>query len=161
MMFGFFTLITGSLLYTAVFKQSSFRKVVLAGLLINFFGSFLTLLFVNQIYLGLSPMMFCILTSTVTDTLSQAFLNLPCQVLFAKLIPENIESSMFALLTGLMNFSNGFLSPQLGNFYNHFIGVTQDNLTDLWKLCVIETCTELIPLFFITLIPTRAEVASV
>lgn len=51
--------------------------MIFAGLLINFFGSFLTLLFVNQIYLGMSPMMFCILTSTVTDTLSQAFLNLP------------------------------------------------------------------------------------
>jgi len=68
---------------------------------------------------------------------------------------------MFALLTGLLNFSFGFLSPQLGNFYNRFIGVTQDNLTDLWKLCVLETCMELIPLFFISLIPTRAEVASV
>jgi hypothetical protein len=69
MMFGSFTLIVGSFLYTAYFRQTCFRKVVLIGMLINFFGSFFTLLFVNQIYLGLSPLTFCILTSTVTDTL--------------------------------------------------------------------------------------------
>jgi hypothetical protein len=65
---------------------------------------------------------------------------------------------MFALLTGVLNFCFGFLSPQLGNFYNRFIGVAQDNLTDLWKLCLIETCSELFPIFFITLIPTRENV---
>jgi hypothetical protein len=45
-------------------------------------------------------------------------------VLFAKLIPDNIESSMFALLTGLLNLSGLFLSPQLGNLINKFVGVT-------------------------------------
>lgn len=44
-------------------------------------------------------------------------------VLFAKMIPSNIESSMFAMLTGLMNLSNGFSSKMLGNFINGFVGV--------------------------------------
>lgn len=160
MMVGFLMLIIGSLIYTTAFKQSSFRKLMIAGIVINFIGSCFTLLYVNQIYFGLNPLVFCLLTSTVTDSLSQALMNLPMQVLFAKLIPEDIESSMFALLTGLMDFSQSYLSPQLGNMVNKLIGVSQDNMEDLWKLCLIEVCFELIPLAFIKLIPTRAEVAS-
>lgn len=110
MMFGFVTLISGSMLFNYCFKEINFRVVVLCGVLINLVGSVLTLCFVRQIYFGMDPMLFVICTSTVTDTLSQSFLNLPSQVLFAKLIPENIESSMFALLTGLLNF-NSFISP--------------------------------------------------
>lgn len=58
-------------------------------------------------------------------------------VLFAKMIPSNIESSMFAMLTGLMNLSNGFSSKMLGNLINSFVGVHESNLQDLWILYVI------------------------
>lgn len=68
---------------------------------------------------------------------------------------------MFALLMGMLNLSEGFIGPQLGNFFNRFVGVTQENLTDLWKLILIETCCELVPLLFIYLIPSRAEVEAV
>ena len=58
-------------------------------------------------------------------------------VLFAKIIPESVESSMFALLTGLINLSNLFAAPELGVFINTFVGVTSDNLQELWVLyCV-------------------------
>lgn len=76
-------------------------------------------------------------------------------VLFAKLIPANIESSMFALLTGLMNFSNLFAAKMLGNYINTFFGVDEDNLTDLWKLYVVQIACCLIPGLFICLLPNR------
>ena len=49
-------------------------------------------------------------------------------VLFAKMIPSNIESSMFAMLTGLMNLSNGFSAKMVGNLINSFVGVDESNL---------------------------------
>ena len=58
-------------------------------------------------------------------------------VLFAKMIPSNIESSMFAMLTGLMNLSNGFSAKMLGSFINTFVGVHEHNLQDLWILYII------------------------
>ena len=68
------------------------------------------------------------MTTGVTDTLYIAFVTLPSMVLFAKLIPPNIESSMFAMLTGLVNLSNFFLAKSLGNFINSFVGVNEQNL---------------------------------
>lgn len=79
-------------------------------------------------------------------------------VLFAKMIPSNIESSMFAMLTGLMNLSNGFTSKMLGNFINEFVGVHESNLKDLWILYVAQAVCSLLPLFFISLVPKKAEV---
>ena len=103
----------------------------------NLFGSVTCILFVRQIYFGMDPLVFMIMTSTVTDLLQDSFQRLPGMVLFAKMIPSNIESSMFAMLTGLMNLSNGFSAKQLGIFINRWVGVHEDNLKDLWILYVI------------------------
>ena len=82
-------------------------------------------------------------------------------VLFAKMIPSNIESSMFAMLTGLMNLSNGFSSKMLGNGINHFVGVHEKNLEDLWILYVIQACCSLLPLAFVWLVPSKGTVESI
>ena len=92
--------------------------------LTNLIGAFGSLLFLRNIMFGIDPYWFCIMTSCVADVLYNAFVNLPGMVLFAKLIPANIESSMFAMLTGLMNFSNLFAAKMLGNYINTFFGVT-------------------------------------
>ena len=82
-------------------------------------------------------------------------------VLFAKMIPSNIESSMFAMLTGLMNLSNGFSAKMLGNFINMFVGVHEENLSDLWILYIVQSCCSLLPLIFIWLVPRKHEVYNI
>ena len=68
---------------------------------------------------------------------------------------------MFAMLTGLMNLSNGFTAKMLGNTINRFVGVHEKNLTDLWILYIIQACCSLLPLAFIWLIPNKKQVESV
>ena len=87
---------------------------------INMIGATFTILYVKKITFGLNQYAFVCLTSTVTDTLYNAYTTLPGMVLFAKLIPEKVESSMFAMLTGLTNFSNLFASREIGIMINKF-----------------------------------------
>lgn len=47
MTIGFVTCIIGSLVFGAYFKQASFRLIIFLGLVINFVGAILTLLFVS------------------------------------------------------------------------------------------------------------------
>lgn len=68
---------------------------------------------------------------------------------------------MFALLMGLLNLSTTVLAKLLGNFFNYFIGVSNDNLTDIWKLFVIQTCLAAVPLTFVWLIPKKADVSAI
>jgi hypothetical protein len=115
--------------------------MMITACLINMIGSVTTILYVKKMTFGLSPLAFVCLTSTVTDTLYSACTTLPAMVLFAKLIPENVESSMFAMLTGILNFSNLFASKELGIVINKFIGVyyteNDNNLSLIWQLYVI------------------------
>lgn len=144
--------------YNLWFKEAEPHVMLFACCLINAFGGLNSMLLIRGFTFGMSPDAFVFLSNSVTDTLQNAIRLLSGNVLFAKLIPANIEASMFSILTGLINFCNFFLAKQLGNFFNIFVGVTEDNLEDLWILEAIMVVCALIPLFFLWLVPRRKEV---
>lgn len=152
---GFIALLVSSLVYNWCFKNIEERILLSLAMIVNFVGSVATLLYVLDITFGMPPLAFVALTSTVSDTIFLALSNLPSMVLFAKLIPHQIESSMFAVLMGLLNLSTTVLAKLLGNLYNTFIGVTNDNLDDIWKLYAISCALAILPLAFVWLLPTK------
>lgn len=82
-------------------------------------------------------------------------------VLFAKVIPKNIEGTVFAFLTGTINFGNGIISPITGSVLNDvFVDVTRDNMknSNMVKLAWIEAYTSLIPIVFLKLIPLKKDI---
>ena len=159
---GYATLISGSVMFNLCLKESEFNLMMIIACLVNCAGSVTTMLFCLKIYLGMPPFLFVLLTSTVTDTLYQSFVQLPLQVLFAKLIPEKIEASLFAFLTGLSNLNNLFISQNLGNLINLYVGDTKDTLEEnTWKLYAIQGVLSLVPLLFIWLVPKRAQVTKI
>jgi hypothetical protein len=160
-MLGSATLIIGSIIFSLFFKQTEFIYLLAGASLVNCFGAVTSCLFTKNITFGIPPLVFTAMTSTITDTLYLGMVQLPIQILYAKLIPDQIESSMFALLTGLSNLSNLFLSKQLGNLFNVFVGVTTDSLERLWMLYVTQAICSLVPLLFVYLIPRRSEVEKV
>lgn len=160
-MVGYITLISGSAMFNLFMKDKEFTVMMILACFVNFIGSITTVLFTTEHTLGLPPFLFVLFTGTVTDTLYQCFVQLPLMVLFAKLIPEKIEASLFAFLTGMSNLVNLFISPNLGNLINLWVGVTSDTLNDVWKLYVIQAGLSLVPLLFIWLIPKRAQVEKV
>ena len=162
---GFLTLLISTFIYNGVLKNLEMRNMMITACAINLIGSATTVLYTKQLTFGLSPLAFVCLTSTVTDTLYNAYTTLPAMVLFAKLIPENVESSMFALMTGLLNFSNLFASKELGLILNKFVGVyyTEDsnNLEKCWQLYLIQACCCVLPMMFVWLLPTKTEIKKV
>jgi hypothetical protein len=125
-MFSYVTLITGSIMFNMFLKEKEFTFMMVMASLTNCVGAVLTMSFCLGYTFGIPNFIFVCFTSTVTDTLYQCFNTLPLMVLFAKLIPERVEASLFAFLTGLSNLCNLFLSGNLGNLINLFIGVTED-----------------------------------
>lgn len=153
------SLIPGSILFAIYLKESEFRLMMVLACAVNFFGAFTTMLYTSNHTFGLSPLLFVMFTSTVTDVLYMCFIQLPLSVLFAKLIPERIESSLFAFSTGLMNLANLFIAPDLGNLINYlFFNVTTDDLSQLWKLYAVQTVMSILPTLFVWLLPKRAQV---
>ena len=121
----------------------------------------LNLMFVLRINVqyGLPDWFVIIFTEIISDVFIQCLVVLPIIVLFAKITPANIEATSFAMLAGIYNF-RGTLSGYVGTWVNdQFVGVTRDDLSKYYILCLIGLITGLIPLFFLHWIPTKASIA--
>jgi len=77
---------------------------------------------------------------------------MPVLVLSARLCPEGVEATLFALLMSMWNLS-GLLSHELGALLTHWLGVTETNFERLWLLLLITNTSSLLPLPFLGWLP--------
>jgi folate/biopterin transporter len=70
---------------------------------------------------------------------------MPVLVLAARLCPEGVEATLFALLMSAINIS-GLISTQLGAGLTYLLGVTETNFDNLWLLLLITNLSSLLPL---------------
>ena len=84
-------------------------------------GNFLNFTFAKRwnLEVDISDMAFLLFTDIVFNTLSTILYSLPLLSLFAKVTPPRVEGTIFAFLTGTMNFGNTVISPGMGTFINH------------------------------------------
>ena len=83
-------------------------------------------------------------------------------VLFAKITPKNIEATVFALFTGVLNLSAIVISPNMGIIINQtFVGVSLSSLDNYYKLVFIQMLLSVVPLFLLFLIPMKEEIDSI
>jgi hypothetical protein len=98
-----------------------------------------------------------IFTDVVSETLSSCLVLLPLMILFAKITPKKIEATAFAFLTGTSNFT-GTMRGFVGTFINSsFVGVTQEDLSRYYILVIISIVCSITPIFYLNLLPVRAE----
>jgi hypothetical protein len=106
---SYISLMGGTLLYNKYFKDFEIRSLLQMSQLCSVMGALINLVLIlrlNITVLGINDLSFVVLTSIISDTMSLAFSFLPTLVLFTKITPNHIEASVFALLTGVFNFSN-------------------------------------------------------
>ncbi|CDW81496.1 UNKNOWN [Stylonychia lemnae] len=159
--FGFVSLLVAVFIYSRYFRDKEISKLILYAQYIHIFGGTVSLLYVLRVnvYYGISDITVIIFSSLVTDTIGLAFTLLPQLVLFAKITPQNIEATVFAILTGMNNLCAGVLSPMVGVFVNKaFVGVSIDNLEKYWVLVTISLCCTLIPILINGLLPRKKEI---
>lgn len=96
----------------------------------------------------------------VDEIISQCFIFLPMSVIFSKITPKHIEATSFALLASISNFRSTFRGWTGAYINDNFVGVTTEDLSNYWKLVTISFVCSFIQLFFLFLIPSRAQVDS-
>ena len=127
------------------------------GLVMAILAAALYLMFVTETTLGLSPFLFMAIFNSIDESLYNAFVNMTGSILNTKLIPPNVEASIYSMKAGLVNFCFLFVASWNTLFWNKFFEVTEDNLNDLWKLIVVKLCLSFVPLGFLWLVPSREE----
>ena len=155
---GSLALLISMYFYNLWFKDTEASLMLGICCIINSLGGVNAMLLIRGFSFGMDPKVFVFLTTTVTDTLQSAIRLLAGNVLFAKLVPGNIEASMFSIFTGIYNFCYGFLAKQLANWINVYVGVNDDNLSRLWVLEAISAGCAILPIAVLWLVPRRKEV---
>ena len=113
--------IIGSLLYKAFFRKVAVRIMILWAMIIGTVGLFFSFMLAKRwnLEIGIPDMAFLIFTDVVFSMVSVITYSLPIMGFFAKVTPKQVEGTIYAFLTGTMNFCATVVSPGMGTLINH------------------------------------------
>ncbi|WPF87608.1 folate/biopterin family MFS transporter [Cyanobacterium aponinum AL20118] len=141
--------------YQQWLKQISFRVILGWSVVLSSLLGMTSLILVTHLnrQWGIDDHWFSLGDSLVLTVMGQiAFM--PVLVLSARLCPEGIEASFFALLMSIWNLG-GLLSHELGALLTQWLGVTETNFDRLWLLLLITNLSTLLPLPLLKLLPNE------
>lgn len=145
--------LTGVWLFQRFLKTIPFRTIFGWSTVLSAALGLTTLLLVTHAnrVIGIDDHWFSIGDSLILEVMGQiAFM--PVLVLSARLCPEGVEATLFALLMSVRNLS-GLLSYEMGALLTHWLGVTETNFDSLWLLVMITNLSTLLPLPFLGWLP--------
>ena len=85
--------------------------------------------------MGISNFWFSFLMDGVFGNISGSFFFIPLMSYFAQVVPEKIEGTIFALMTGVTNLSFSVVSPLIGNYINDSLltyRLNKSDMTGMW-----------------------------
>ena len=153
--------IIGALIYKAFCRNIETRWLVFFAFVVSVIGAFLNYAFAKRWNLdwGIPDLYFLVFTDVVFSVISTILYSLPILALFAKITPPRVEGTVFAFLTGTMNFSSTVISPAVGTWLNNeFVGVNKRDLSNYSTLCLISLICSIIQFVLLPLIPTKPQI---
>ncbi|NUN66250.1 folate/biopterin family MFS transporter [Pseudanabaena biceps] len=149
----------GVWLFQRFFKGVPTRTIFLWTTIISTALGLTSLLLVTHVNrsLGIDDRWFSLGDSLIL-TVAGRIAFMPVLVLAARLCPEGIEATLFALLMSVLNIS-ALCSFQLGAGLTYLLGVTESNFDNLWLLVLIANVTSLLPLPFLKWLPDEKNIA--
>jgi folate/biopterin transporter len=145
--------LVGIWVFQRFLKTVPFRQILGWSTVISAVLGMTTLLLVTHANrtLGIDDHWFSLGDSLILTVIGQiAFM--PVLVLSARLCPEGVEATLFALLMSIWNLA-GLLSHEAGALLTQWLGVTETNFENLWLLVVITNVSTLLPLPFLGWLP--------
>jgi hypothetical protein len=154
----------GIIIYKLYFLNVSWRVIYFCCVLIGSFFSCLQIILIfqwNFTYLHIPTNLPFILGDTVIGAAIGGMQYLPCCILYARLCPEGSEGTSYAILTTFANLTT-LMGRNLGNVFGHFWNVSNDAMREhdydgLWKLTVLTSLIQVLPLCVLFLLPKNAE----
>ncbi len=149
--------LVGIWIFQRFLKSVPFRVILGWSTVISTVLGLTTLLLVTHANraLGIDDHWFS-LGDTLILTLMGEITFMPILVLAARICPQGVEATLFALLMSVFNLA-GLVSHELGAVLTHYLGVTETNFDNLWLLITITNLSTLLPLLFINWLPAAGE----
>jgi hypothetical protein len=112
--------LVGSLYYQKHFQKSEPRSIVCLSccLYILYSGMMFSFSMRWNLTIGIPDFIFVIVYEGIVQAIADTLLFISMSAFFAKLVPNLIEGSSFALYSGTFRFTYGIISPFLAIFVN-------------------------------------------
>jgi folate/biopterin transporter len=148
-----FASLLGIFIFQRFLKQVPFRLILGWSTVIAAGLGMTTLLLVTHANraLGIDDHWFSLGDSLILTVMGQITW-MPVLVLSARLCPEGVEATLFALLMSIWNLS-ALVSHELGALLTAWLGVSETNFDHLWLLVIITNLSTLLPLPFLGWLP--------
>ena len=131
-------LLIGIFVFLTCLKEKSYAISIGLAFIMFSITSVGEVFFLREVYFGLTPEWFSAVHALVDAVVLKALVLMPLLSLVAKVVPESVESSLFALVMGVFNLALGVVNKVTGNLINKlFFGVSKENLSELWKLYLL------------------------
>lgn len=146
----------GSMAYKFCFLQTSWRKLYQLCITLNAFFSALQLLLIRGYTLGMSPFLFALGDDVFAEFLT-GIQFLPVTIIMVALCLPGSEGASYAMFTTVWN-SAYMLAPTLSSLLLGIFDVSKSTLeagdvSGLFKLSVLTTAIQTVPILFIGLLP--------
>jgi len=133
---SFATAIVGSFIYNICLKNLEFRvTMVMAHLTIGvaIMSTFLLVTRISKEVLGINDIVFSFFTDAALEVLFVAFIFMPTLVVQTKIVPKNVEATVYSAFASLRNVANDFIAPMMGGMIAKSFNVTKDNFDNIGK----------------------------
>jgi len=118
-LFRFVYIIVSIILFNLLFIKTESRLVTLSAIFMGTLGCGFTINFVTGNTADMNnQIIYIICLMSSFNTLFYNWFSLPGWILYPKLIPANVETSMFALTSGVNYLSYYFVGKNLGSLIN-------------------------------------------
>ena len=94
---------------------------------------------------------------TFEDFLTTKYTLIANSIVNSRITPTAIEASVFALLTGMINFGKLFANLH-GNLWAYILGIDENNLDLLYIAMIIKALLSLLPMLLLFMVPNKEEI---
>ncbi len=147
-----------TIIYELYLSDTNIRKLLLFAIVVRIIDNGLDLCLSLGVTFGLPKVAFVYIQTLLFQSTHLSLFDLPIYILVAKMIPVNVESSMFAILSGISAFSQLVYGRLIGCAINTIPNVDTQDFLQMWVLMLVQFVSAFLPLFFMWLIPTDSEV---
>ena len=109
-----------------------FISQLIVGIVIIF--TYLLVSRISNEILGINDIVFAVFTNAAMDILYVAFVFMPMMVVQTKIVPKNVEATVYSMFGSLKNLSNDTISPFMGGIIAKNFGVTKNNMSNMSKI---------------------------
>lgn len=138
---SFSTAILGSFAYNIFLKKCEFRVTMVIAHITIGFAIMITYLLVSRIskeVLGINDILFSLFTDAALEILFVAFVFMPMLVVQTKIVPKNVEATVYSVFASLRNLASDFVSPIIGGLIADNYHVSKDNFDHIGTIVIIQ-----------------------